>query len=269
MPEASQQGLDAQRLDELLNPPGCRQVFALNYHASCASTNAECLQASRHASLVVADHQSAGRGRRGNDWHSPAAGNIYLSLGVQLNLASSLLGLVSLQAGVSVAHCLHQRGYTGVRLKWPNDLMLEGRKLGGILIETRPRSATEFFLAIGLGLNSSADVRSFDAIDRPVASLGNGAIEIDRERLIAGLAQRILADVTRLNAQRVDALIECFLALDEWLGQAVSVHTRSDKLHGIYEGIERDGQIRLRLEDDSIRRFAAADISLRGASRCC
>jgi len=265
MPEASQPGLDVQRLDLLLNPPGCRQVFALNYHASCPSTNAQCLQASRHASLVVADHQSAGRGRRGNDWHSPAAGNIYLSLGVQLDLNSALLGLVSLQVGVSVAHCMHERGHGDVRLKWPNDLMLEGRKLGGILIETRPLSSTGFFLAIGLGLNSSADDSSFAAIDRPVASLGHGAVEVDRELLIAGLARRILADVTRLNEQRVDALIECFLALDEWVGQGVSVHTRSDSLHGIYEGIERDGQIRLRLDDGSISRFAAADIALRRA----
>ena len=111
----------------------------LEYHPSCASTNQRCMQLDRHAAFVIADQQTQGRGRRGRSWHSPAARNLYASVGIVVDLPASALGLVSLLVGTSCAETIAAAGFRSVTLKWPNDILLQGRKLGGILIEISAR----------------------------------------------------------------------------------------------------------------------------------
>ena len=265
MPDAAADEIDADRLRDLLAASGSEPAVDLSYLPDCASSNAECLRTGLHASLTLCARQSAGRGRRGNAWHSPASGNIYMSLGIRSRLPGTLLGLLPLQVGVSIAGVLHDLGYAGVGLKWPNDLMFDGRKLGGVLIESRALADGGLLLAVGLGLNCRHAGAIASIVERPVASLDEILPDLDRELLIACLARAMLADIEAFDAERVAGLIADFLRLDGWVGQAVCVRTVEEELHGVYDGIAHDGRLRVAVDGLGLRHFAAADISLRRA----
>ncbi len=263
MSNAAQSLLDPAALQRDVDQQLGIGLVSLTYHQSCASTNSECMQQGRHGAVVIAERQTAGRGRRGNHWHSSSADNIYCSLGIDKTIPGEYLGLVSLQVGISIAEVLHEFGYPEVNLKWPNDVLLLGRKLGGILTETRAKSPDQFFLVIGLGLNTTQDSSTLRAIDRPAISLAevsNGPI--DRQCLLARLVPSILNAVDELEPANADALVERFISFDGLHGQAVRVQTRQQAIAGVYHGLEKTGQIKIATEN-GLQSFAAADISLR------
>jgi len=109
----------------------------LVYLDECESTNIECMQQAVHNTIVIAESQSAGRGRRGRQWYSPVEQNIYCSIGLNKTIKAEYLGLISLQVAVCIVNVLREQGYSEVGLKWPNDILCQGKKLGGILIETK------------------------------------------------------------------------------------------------------------------------------------
>src|SRR5688572_19193259 len=117
----------------------------------CTSTNELALKGSSPI-LIAAEEQTAGRGRRGRRWHSARGAGITFSLGRRIRRPTRELAVLSLVAGVAVARALHALGARSARLKWPNDLVLDGAKLGGILVETRNGRAV-----IGIGLNCRRD----------------------------------------------------------------------------------------------------------------
>ena len=261
--------LDAQRLEREIGQRIGSDNLALHYLPSCGSTNSECMRHGRHGTLVIAEHQSEGRGRRGNQWHSPASRNIYCSLGIEKNIDAEFLGLLSLQVGVSVAGVLRRLGYQSVSLKWPNDILLNGKKLGGILIETRVTGENRFLLVIGLGLNSSLDEATLQQISRPATSLEQAQEEpVDRHRLLVELLGDMFNAVVKLEKPGFASLLETFTAYDSLFGQAVSVHTREQTLHGVYQGLADTGQIQV-LTDDGLLSFSASEISLREQMSCC
>ena len=235
----------------------------LLYLHSCESTNLECQKLGSHQSVVIAEQQTAGRGRRGNCWYSPLTQNIYCSIGVQKSLAPELLGLISLQVGVSIAGVLKDSGFPQISLKWPNDILLHGKKLGGILIETRALGDEEFFLVIGVGLNLHLDDDNLARIEQPAISLQQVADHaVDRQQLYKHLIADIAQAVNRFDANSIAALLEQFEQLDAYLGREVVVKTREQQISGIYQGIADDGQIQINTPD-GLRLFAAAEISLR------
>lgn len=245
----------AQRLSGL--------ALDVHYHESCPSTNSECMRIGRHGAVVVAEHQTAGRGRRGNQWHSPLAQNIYCSLGVSKRMPARYLGLVSLQVGVCVAGVLQGQGVDEVALKWPNDVLLRGRKLGGILIETRALADDEFFLVVGFGLNTTSDPSVLQHIDRPVISLAEiGGAAVDRQALLVELVSEIYAAIDRLAVDNFNALLTQFSRFDALFGRPVQVLTRDTVVPGQYVGLDETGQIQIETEN-GMRMFAAAEISLR------
>ena len=240
----------------------------LLYLESCASTNSECQALAEHNTIIIAEQQTAGRGRRGNHWLSPSTENIYCSIGLNKKLAAQYLGMISLQVGVSIAQVLHLHGYAEVGLKWPNDIWLQGRKLGGILIETRQLASDNFFLSIGFGLNIHLEPSQLEQIDRPATSLSSQSIvELDRQGLLIDLIGRILPDVMSLDVERIDGLIHEFNRLDAFQGRTVMVKANQHEIDGVHRGVEKTGQIRIET-DQGIQLFSAADISLRERPCC-
>lgn len=122
------------------------------------STNSLLLDAARKGSIhrraVLAEQQTAGRGRRGRDWVSPLAQNLYLSLGWHFEQGVAQVEGLSLAVGVVIVRCLEAFGVQGLALKWPNDIWLDGRKLAGVLIEVGGDLSGQFHLVLGVGLNS-------------------------------------------------------------------------------------------------------------------
>ena len=130
--------LDHARITAQLPPAVAASVASLEIGWALGSTNSELLRRSaplRGTDVLLAERQTGGRGRRGRAWASPLAANIYLSLSRTFAGGLSRMGGLSLAAGVAVGEALRELGVAGVGLKWPNDVLVDGRKLGGLLVE--------------------------------------------------------------------------------------------------------------------------------------
>ena len=217
------------------------------------SSNSELLRrarAGRHATtLLVAEYQSAGRGRQGKPWQSqraPQAGDaLSFSLGLPLRLAD-WSGL-SLTLGVALARALHP----AIRLKWPNDLWLDGRKLAGILIETTGLPGAQGLLApryavIGVGINVLA--RDTEGLATPPAWVGERLPGLDAPGVLARVVPAVAQALQRFENEGFAPFRAEFDALDVLRGRPV---TLSDGRHGVAEGVAPDGGLRLRLAPEA------------------
>lgn len=236
------------------------------YKQETASTNADVLAS--HAEqgrelVVVSEGQSAGRGRRGRTWVSPFARNIYCSIGLVRTLPASCLGLVPILTGVALCHALRDQGFAGVQLKWPNDLLCDGRKLGGILIESRSLQHGDYLFAIGFGINVEMDAEELAAIERPATSLVQLAGKsVERTPVLIAALQSVIAAVRGFEASASDALIETFSSLDAYHDREIEVVAAGASIRGINRGLTAEGQLRLDT-GAGIALYSAAEISLR------
>jgi len=233
---------------------------------STASTNADALQhfdRERREVVAVSGAQTAGRGRRGRDWHSPPGRNIYCTLGLFKSMPPSRQALVGIATGIALCRALRAASGAEVELKWPNDLLAQGAKLGGILTESRMHGE-RFFFAIGFGLNLALDDADRDAIGQPAASLERAAGRpVERDALLIALLDAVLAEVRGLDAADPAGLAGEFARYDAFHGREVEVVDGAGRrVRGIDRGIAADGQLRLET-GAGLELFAAAEISLR------
>jgi BirA family biotin operon repressor/biotin-[acetyl-CoA-carboxylase] ligase len=247
-----------------------RKVAALGldwrYRQETGSTNADVLDHyGEHQREVVAfsEAQREGRGRRGRQWHSPYASNIYCSVGLLKSLPANRQGLLSIVTGLALCRALRQSADLPVGLKWPNDLLFDGRKLGGILIESRAQDNGRFFFAIGFGLNVFMPPEELADIAQPATSLEREAAgPLDRGALLGTLIDAVVQSIRAFDAAEVEPLIAEFDRFDAFSGRPVEVTSEKRKIRGINRGIAADGQLRLETED-GIALHSAAEISLR------
>ena len=235
------------------------------YRQQTESTNIDALDhfAQHQRELVVcAETQSAGRGRRGRQWVSPYAQNIYCTIGLTKSISPTQQGLLSIVTGLALRRSLVSSCGVSLQLKWPNDLLLDGQKLGGILIESRPQVQDESFFAIGFGLNVSLDEESKAAIDQPVTSLHLVTDETpDRSRVLVGAIDAVVRAIREFEIETVGDLAEEFSRADAFHDRPVELVSAGDRLSGISRGIDSSGALRLETEQ-GIETHAAAEISL-------
>ena len=210
-----------------------------------------------NGTVALAEYQSAGRGRRGRHWQSPFAGQIILSHYWHYPDPAAAAAL-SIGLGLAAAEILRQADYP-VRLKWPNDLYLNGRKLGGILVETRANAQGIATIA-GIGIN----LRPLPGIDQPHAALGEAG-PVARNTLTAALINAWRAACAAHPAARADYPAR-WRELDLYDGQGVCLSHTQGNSRGINRGIDAAGQLLLEDTDGNIRPWTAGDISLRPAS---
>jgi BirA family biotin operon repressor/biotin-[acetyl-CoA-carboxylase] ligase len=240
--------------------------FTVELLPSVDSTNSELMRRARAGSiepvLLAADAQTAGRGRMGKGWHSQAGQSLTFSLALPLTPAH-WSGL-SLAVGVSLAESLHPE----VRLKWPNDLWLHGRKLGGILVETahQGESAQQPRMGVrGVGINiarpEAAAVAAASATPPPVLAAGLAEICIGQTvgETLAAVAPALVRDVLRFEAEGFAAFAERFKARDALQGWMV---TLSDGSQGRADGVDTTGALRVQT-DAGLRVVSSAEVSVR------
>ena len=251
-----------QRCVDALQPLRTEAVAAL------PSTNAELLararqQSPRSAQLLAADHQSAGRGRHGRAWHARPCSALLFSLAVPLDRLPPALPAVTLACGVAVADALRARGVV-VQLKWPNDLLLEGRKLGGILCELATDAAGRATLIAGAGINAWLTDDDRAAIGQPAAALADAVdLSSGREAWIAALAVAILNAVAAYAEHGFDPWRARFNALLHGRGQLADIVEGG---HTVAGGriVEVDAAGRLVLDaGSSTLAISVGDLSLR------
>ncbi len=232
------------------------------------STNQEVLQAfSRqegHALAVLAEQQTAGRGRRGRTWLSPLAQNFYGSLGWRFDRAASALAGLSLSIGVGVAEALEPLLGRKLGLKWPNDIILEQGKLGGILIELAGDASGPCDVVIGLGLNHLG-FASGTTPDQPCRQL-HDYLQIERTEL-AVLLLRALVDTVRVfEGEGLPAFADGFIQRDVLLHQPVCVQRQGQgDLYGWGSGIAADGSMLLERQGQTVL-INSGEVSVRVAA---
>ena len=222
------------------------------------STNTELMRRARAGRLepvlLVAETQTAGRGRLGRDWHSGAAAHtgasLTFSLGLPLQM-SDWSGL-SLAVGVSVVQSLHP----DLQLKWPNDVWLRDRKLAGILIETASIGPTRYAV-IGVGVNIAS--REAAGLATPPAWLQELLPDIDAPRALLRLAAPLVQAVKRFEAEGFAAFQAAFQARDALAGRTV---TLSDGTAGLAQGVSRSGALLVHTSAGT-REISSSEVSVR------
>lgn len=212
--------------------------------------------------LCLAEYQTAGRGRRGRQWRSPFAGQVILSFYWALAPAVSLNGL-SLLIGIAIADTLKALGAADITLKWPNDVLLQGRKLAGILIEIASGKNGLTNLIVGIGINVSLPAQD-NHIDQPWAQLVEVLPQVDRNTLIIRLVNTLYAYLAIFQQHGIGFFRQRWLELDHFLGEPVNLISEKQVISGIEQGIDDNGYLLLSLEQGKkLLRFNAGEVSLR------
>ncbi len=219
--------------------------------------------------FLAAEHQSAGRGRRGRQWLAPPGGALCLSLGWSFATLPPGAAALSLVVGVCALRALAQLGPLPVRLKWPNDLLVGAGKLGGILIELRAESGGAAYVVIGIGINCAlgvavtGHVRAAGA--EPTDLAAAGIVSCDRNRLAAALLEQIVLGVLEFERAGLPAFAAEWAAADALAGRVVTVSLPGGEFVGHARGIDADGALCVH-GSGGLRRFNSGDVSVRAQS---
>ncbi|WKV48823.1 bifunctional biotin--[acetyl-CoA-carboxylase] ligase/biotin operon repressor BirA [Dickeya fangzhongdai] len=211
----------------------------------------------------IAEYQQAGRGRRGRKWFSPFGSNLYLSLYWRLEQGPAAAVGVSLVIGIIMAEVLHHLGAEGVRVKWPNDLYLNDKKLAGILVELNGRTGDAAHLVIGAGINLRMNSSGSTVIDQGWINLQEAGIDIDRNMLAVKLVTELRTALAIYEQQGLAPFISRWNNLDNFYNRAVRLIVGNREIKGIDKGIDSQGALLLE-QDGEIQSYIGGEISLRG-----
>ncbi|TAK44681.1 MAG: biotin--[acetyl-CoA-carboxylase] ligase [Betaproteobacteria bacterium] len=271
--QATSDRLDAAAIGAALGER--RGELAVEVVDRCTSTNALLLERGpgERAALLAAEAQTAGRGRRGRRWHSARGVGLTFSLARLIRRPLGELPGLSLVAGVAVARVLRGLGAAELALKWPNDLVARGAKLGGILVETRS-VAGGTWAVIGIGINLSATPDLGTRLRRQVVALQQLVDPLPaRNALLAALGGALLDALREFEAAGLASLRADWEALHAHAGQRIRVRLANGRvLSGLATGLAVDGALQLRtrrgLRDiHSARVVAARAVNAPGTPR--
>lgn len=253
--------LNAAAIERALGPDAAARL-ALRVVDACPSTNALLLAAPAEGRpvLLAAELQTAGRGRRGRRWISPRGAGLTFSLRTLLACSLRQAAGLPLAVGVALARALRGLGATDVALKWPNDLMARGAKLGGVLIETRP-AAGATLAVIGVGLNCSASPRAATQLRRPVIALEQLLAPLPSRNLVAArLARELLAVLEHFELRGLAAVRDDWEAMHADAGQRLRLRLADGRqVTGVAAGLAADGALRL-ITRDGLRSVPGAQV---------
>lgn len=232
---------------------------------SIDSTNAQALRAIAEGQaapfLVLAERQTAGRGRRGRQWVSPFAENLYYSLVLRIDGGMRQLEGLSLVVGLAVMRTLQSFGVADVGLKWPNDVLVSNQKIAGILLELVGDPADVCHVVLGIGINVNMQVSS--EVDQQWTSMRREAgVAVDRNTLVARLNHSLQVDLERHRQNGFAGFQREWEQAHMWQGRAVSLIAGANKIDGVVVGIDGQGALRL-LVDGVEKSFSGGELSLR------
>ncbi len=212
----------------------------------------------------VAEYQQAGRGRRGRQWISPFGANLYLSMFWRLDQGPAAAMGLSLVIGIVMAEVLKDLGAQDVRVKWPNDLYLNDRKLAGILVELTGKTGDAAQLVIGAGINLAMRETNANAINQGWINLQEVGINIDRNELAATLLNELRQSLRQFEIDGLAPFIARWRALDNFIDRPVKLLIGEQQIFGIARGIDQQGALLLD-QEGVIKPFIGGEISLRSA----
>jgi BirA family biotin operon repressor/biotin-[acetyl-CoA-carboxylase] ligase len=239
--------------------------------ADVDSTSSELLRRNRatdvHRLLLAAERQTAGRGRRGRHWQSVAGGSLTFSLGWRFAQGAGFLSGLSLAVGVAIAQAFDQAGFAGVELKWPNDLVHDRRKLGGILIEIVGDALGPSLAVIGVGINVRLPEAVRNDIEQPVTELAAIGGAVDRNALLGQVGAAMARALESYACEGFAAFREPWLRRHALQQQAVEVLLPDGSVaQGNVSGVDADGCLLLDCGGRRVR-LISGEVSLRRQRR--
>lgn len=215
---------------------------------------------------ILAECQRAGRGRRGRPWLSPPGLNLYLSLGLRFDTGAMGLAGLSLAVGVMLLRALEDAGCNGVQLKWPNDLVADGAKLAGVLLEIEGEYGGPSDVVIGIGLNLRMPAALRTAAGQPVtdlATLMEGAMPA-RNLLAARVLTRLIEGTRQFAAHGYAAFADEYARHDALIGRPLRIHAAHGDWQGTGTGIDARGALKVRTAQGVVA-VDSAEVSVRRA----
>jgi BirA family transcriptional regulator, biotin operon repressor / biotin---[acetyl-CoA-carboxylase] ligase len=261
--------LDASQIRAALPQHAADRLRTLEVHEALDSTSDRLLASGEpppgRFDACLAEFQTAGRGRRGRPWMAPFGSGLCLSLSWCYREAPATLGALSLAAGVAVLRALRQSGVGQLSLKWPNDIVHEGRKLGGILIDLRGEAAGPAHVVVGVGLN----VRLPEATKAALAAEGVEAADLaelgpplSRNAAAAALIGTLSLALEEFGARGMTAFAQEWESADTLAGRHVRVFRAGAPLDGVACGVDTDGALLLDV-GGARQRVVSGEVSVR------
>lgn len=259
--------LSGTLIQRQMNAASSKVFSQIEVKSSVASTNDEAkLNASGDLPYVcIAEWQTAGRGRRGREWVSPYGANVYMSLAWTFSEVAGSLDGLSLCVGIAVARAIGAVGIAGVGLKWPNDLVVEQKKVAGILLELTGELSGPIRVIIGIGVNVSMDKVQGEAIDQDWTSLSRiAARKVSRNQLCAYILNELAEALPRFQNRGFADFVEQWNAMDILSGNEVVLHLADKQVAGVAKGVASSGA--LLIEGASgIEQYRGGEVSVRVA----
>lgn len=237
--------------------------YALKQFDEIDSTNEEArrMAVAGHAgpTWITAARQNAGRGRRARPWESPV-GNLYATLLIDPKKPVAECAQLSFVAAIAAADAIapHARG-AEVRVKWPNDVLVGGRKIAGLLLESASAGAgAPHWLAIGIGINLAAHP---EGTEFPATSLGGLGVAVPEPRaLLTELAVQFAKWYEVWALRGFHPIQDAWLARAAGLGSRIRARLTHEEIWGVFEGIDDTGALQLRVEQGKVRTIAAGEV---------
>jgi BirA family biotin operon repressor/biotin-[acetyl-CoA-carboxylase] ligase len=254
---------DEQRLKQFAE----QSDAAISIFDSIDSTNAEMLRSladakAKAGDVVLAELQTGGRGRRGKAWASPFAANLYCSVLASFEDGAGSLDGLSLVVGISLVEALEQQGIENAKLKWPNDVLVDNKKLAGILLEVSGDPTGLCHVVIGVGVNINMH-NALGKIDQPWLSMAKILQKpIDKNTVLINLLQALDKNIALFKVQGFAAFLEKWQQLDAFADAEVCVSLGDAAVFGIYQWVKAKGEMRVYV-DGNERVFNGGEVSLR------
>jgi len=259
--------LDGQEISSKLSAEARQCLSGIERVWSCDSTNSELMRRLHDGTgsgvVLVAEHQTAGRGRRGKEWISPFGGSLYLSLLWSFSGGPMTLSGLGIVAGIAVAKAVNNHWLSGVRLKWPNDIYFQNRKLGGILIDLEGESEGPTNVVIGIGLNVDVSQYASSRIEQPWTSLAEQLDVVpSRNEVAASILNEMVLLLELFEQRGLKSLMPEWEQLDLVRDHTVLLEMEGKTVTGVAKGIDHMGALQVE-SGGEVRRYFSGDLSLR------
>lgn len=238
------------------------------YQESTESTNTVArnlaIKGAKEGTIVIAEEQVAGRGRIQRGWFSPYTKGLWMSIILRPPFLPMEAPKCTLMAAVAITKAFHELGLTDARIKWPNDILVNGKKIVGILTEMQSSMEQIHFIIIGIGVNVSIKKDEFpEELQEIATSLAMEGISVSRTKVLATIAKYLEAQYLDVCENGFKKVLEDWRKLSMMLGKEVQVNEINNSYTGFADDIDCDGNLMVTLHDGSVKRVVAGDISVR------
>ncbi len=259
--------LSRERILAALDNDTRQAVKQLDVYHEIDSTNACLLGVARQSNtsghVCIAECQRKGRGRRGRQWVSPLGGNLYLSLLWRFHSGAASLAGLSLAIAVAVLRTLRDAGLNSAQLKWPNDILVNGHKLAGILLELAGEAAGPCAVVMGVGLNIRTPEAEMSMVEQSWTDLESALGEtVSRNELAASLLQHLVRAIVDFERQGLTPFLTEWAQWDALAGNEITLDLPMGSLQGVVRGVDENGALLL-ICNGKLQRYHSGEVSVR------